>query len=99
MGASKDWGWGSRQKKGSEPFQDRKKKNDPWQDHHNSRQARKHEESERKIGAVIHVIDRKTHKKLTQQMRGTRAEIEDQVRNLRSSLRGDADVVIHTWRK
>lgn len=99
MGASKDWGWGSRQKKGSEPFQDRKGKGDPWHNHRNAEAARKHEESERKIGAMIYTTDRRTHKVLKTKVRGTRVEIEDQVRNMRSSLRGDADVVIHTWLK
>lgn len=99
MGASKDWGWGSRQKTGSQPFQDKSKKHDPWQDHRNAKAARKHEESERKISAWVHVVDRKTGKKIKQRVKGTRVEIEDEVRNLRSSMRGDADVVIHTWMK
>jgi hypothetical protein len=99
MGASKDWGWGSRQKKGAQPFQDKSKKHDLWQDHRNAQAARKHEESDRVISAWVHVIDRKTHKKSKQRVRGTRRDIEGEVQNLRRSLGGDADVVIHTWLK
>jgi hypothetical protein len=100
MGASKDWGWGSRQNRGSEPFQDRKGKGDPWHNHRNAQAARKHEESERKIAAWVHVIPRqKGGKLIKQRVKGTRLQIEAEVRNLRASMRGDADVVIHTWMK
>lgn len=105
MGLGTNWGWGSRPTKPNSAFQDRRGKGgklDPWENHHNAKLARKHEESERKIAAWVHVVPRGKGNKgkvIKQRVKGTRQEIMDEVRNLRSSVRGDADVVIHTWIK